>query len=199
MTRSDNMAKVKKIAREKIIHTTTQLIKEFEDISKITIRDIAVKAEVGSGLINYHFQTKENLIGICVLRIISQFIEDIERLYDELELSPIEKLKHVFKVKCDFIVENPIISKTSMMLDLNTATLDDNTDQSAKVHYKVLKEIFGDRKTDKELFLILHILMSSIQVAFLRKDVIKIYTEVDFFDKEQRDLYIDTLVDRVMA
>lgn len=193
------MGKEKKTAREKIIYTTTQLIKEFGDISKITIRDIAVQAEVGSGLINYHFQTKENLIEICVLRIVSQFIEEIEKLYDELELSPIEKLKYVFKVKCDFIVENPMISKISMIRELNTETLDDNTDQSAKVHFKVLKEIFGDRKTDKELFFILHILMSSIQVAFLRNDVIKVYMEMDFFDKEQREKYIDTLVDYLMT
>lgn len=193
------MSKVKNIAREKIIHITTELIKEYEDISKITIRDIAVKAQVGSGLINYHFQTKENLIGICIQRIISQFIDEIERLYDNLEMSPIDKLKYVFKAKCAFIVANPIISKTSMMLDLNTATLDDNTDQAARVHFKVLKEIYGDRKTDREIFVILHIMMSSIQVTFLRNDVIKVYTDIDFSDKEQREFYIDSLIDRVLA
>ncbi len=192
------MGVVKNMAREKIILTTTQLIEEFDDISKLTIRDIAVKSEVGNGLINYHFQTKENLIGICVRRIISQFIEEVERLYEDLEISPLDKLKHVFKAKCDFIVANPIISKTSMMLDLNSATLDDNTDQSAKVHYKALKEIYGDRKTDSELFIILHIMMSSIQGFFLRNNVIKVYTDVDFFDKEQRERYIDNLIDRVI-
>ncbi len=192
------MGKDKSNAREKIIQTTTQLIKEFEDISHITIRDIAVKSEVGSGLINYHFQTKENLIGICVLRIISQFIEDIERLYDNLDMAPIDKLKHVFKAKCEFIVANPIISKTSMILDLSSATLGDNTDQSSMVHFKVLKEIYSDRKTDSELFLILHEMMSSIQVSFLRNDVIKVHTEIDFFNKKQRERYLDDLIDRVI-
>lgn len=193
------MSKARNIAREKIIQITTEIIKEYEDISKITIRDIALKAEVGSGLINYHFQTKENLIDICIQRIISQFIDEIERLYDTLEMSPIDKLKVVFKAKCAFIATNPIISKTSMLIDLNIATLNDNTDQAAKVHFKVLKEIYEDRKTDSEIFVILHILMSSIQVTFLRNDVIKIYTEIDFFDKEQRELYIDRLIDRVIA
>ncbi len=192
------MGKDKNNAREKIIQTTTQLIKEFEDISQITIRDIAVKSEVGSGLINYHFQTKDNLIGICVLRIISQFIEEIEKLYDNLYMAPIDKLKHVFKAKCDFIVANPIISKTSMILDLSAAALGDNTDQSSMVHYKVLKEIYGDRKTDSELFIILHEMMSSIQVSFLRNDVIKVRTEIDFFNKNQRERYLDDLIDRVI-
>lgn len=35
------------------------------------------------------------------------------------------------------------------------------------------------------------------QVTFLRNDVIKVYTEIDFFDQEQRELYIDRLIDRV--
>ena len=193
------MSKAKNTAQEKIIQITTELIKEYEDISKITIRDIAVKAEVGSGLINYHFQTKENLIDICIQRIISHFIDEIEKLYDNLEMHPVDKLKYVFKAKCAFLVTNPIISKTSMILDLNNATLNDNTDQAAKVHFKVLKEIYGDRKTDRELSVILNILMSSIQVTFLRNDVIKVYTDIDFFDKEQRELYIDRLIDCVLV
>jgi AcrR family transcriptional regulator len=192
------LEKDKNRAREKIINTTTQLIKEFEDTSKITIRDIAVKAEVGSGLINYHFQTKQNLIDICILRIICQFIEKIEKLYETLKMGPIDKLKYVFKFKCDFIVANPIISKTSMIFDLNSAAIDDNTDQSSMIHYKVLKEIYGGGKTDSELFIVLHIIMSSIQAAYLRSNVIKAHTDIDFFNKEQRELYIDNLIDFVI-
>jgi len=194
----NHLEKIKNETKEKIIHVTTQLIKEFEDIDKITIRDIAGKSEVGSGLINYHFQTKENLVNICVRRIINQFIDEIKRLYESLEISPIDKLKHVFKAMCDFIVVNPIISRTSMLLDLNNATVNDNTDQSALLHIKALKEIYGDCKTDGEQFTILYIIMSSIQVVFLRNNVIKVHTDVDFFNKEQRDRYIDSLIDRVI-
>ena len=194
------MVKTKQnLAREKIIQTTTQLIREREDISEITVREIAVLSEVGIGLVNYHFQTKENLIDICVLRIVSQFIDEIERLYENLEMSPIDKLKYVFKAKCAFIVKNPIISKTSMILDLNSAAIDDNTHQASKIHYRVLKELYGDRKTDSELFVILHIMMSSIQVAFLRNNVLKIHTDIDFYDETQRDSFIDDVIDRVVV
>ena len=193
------MAKVKSKTREKIIAATTQLIKDFGDTSQITVRDIAEKAEVGSALINYHFQTKENLIGVCILSIISQFIEEIERLYRTLDLEPIDKLRYVFKAKCSFLVANPVLSRMSMMLDLSSAGLEDNTDQAAKVHVKVLREAFGERKTDnEELFVILHVLMSSIQNAFLRSNVFKINTGIDFFSQEQREQYIDDLVDRVL-
>lgn len=193
------MAKTSLDAREKIIIATTNLIKEYGDISKITIRDIAAKSEVGVGLINYHFQTKENLIDICILRIISQFIEEIERLYEKLDMSLIDKVKYVFKLKSNFLVSNPGISKISMMLDLTSSEINDNTDQAARVHFKVLKEIFGEDKTDEDVFIILHTLMSSIQVAFLRSNVFKNHTGIDFHDNEQRDRFIDELVDKLIG
>ncbi len=53
------MVKQDKGIKEKIIHATIELIKKHGDISKITVRDIAANAGVGIGLINYHFQTKD--------------------------------------------------------------------------------------------------------------------------------------------
>lgn len=194
-----NLAKGKTDLKEKIINTTTQLIIELEDVSKITVRDIALKSEVGVGLINYHFQTKENLINICVIRIISQFVDEIEDIYLSLDMSPIDKLKHVFKFKCNFIVSNPEISKISMMLDLNSSSVNDNTDQAAMVHLKVLRELFGNRKTESELFTILHTMSSSIQVAFLRSNVFKIHSGIDFFDTEQRDKFIDKMIEKIIG
>lgn len=193
------MAKSKNEAREKIINATTQLIRDYGDISKITVRDIAINSEVGVGLINYHFQTKENLINICILRIISHFIDEIDKLYKSLELSPIDKLKYVFKLKCDFVVVNCGISKISMLLDLNSGEIGDNTDQAAKVHLNILKDVFQDQKSENELFIILHILMSSIQVAFLRSNVLKVNTNIDFFNKDQREKFIDSLIDSIIV
>ena len=61
--------------KEVIIHATTELIRESDgNITKITSRKIAGRAEVGLGLINYHFGSKENLITICVQRIINNVV-----------------------------------------------------------------------------------------------------------------------------
>lgn len=51
--------------KEVIIDVTTELIRENNgNVTKITSRKIAERAEVGLGLINYHFGSKENLITI---------------------------------------------------------------------------------------------------------------------------------------
>lgn len=46
--------------KEVIIHATTELIRESDgNITKITSRKIAGRAEVGLGLINYHLEVKK--------------------------------------------------------------------------------------------------------------------------------------------
>lgn len=53
------------------MEATTELIEQHNgNIKVITARMIAAKADVGLGLINYHFGSKEKLITECVQRII---------------------------------------------------------------------------------------------------------------------------------
>ena len=65
---------MKKSIKQKIVETTIRVMQEEDDISKITIRKIAQRADIGVGLINYHFQTKQNLINQCVRIFIGQVI-----------------------------------------------------------------------------------------------------------------------------
>ena len=62
--------------KEKIINTTISLIQHSDGlVENITVRDIAQKANVAVGLINYHFDSKKNLIEMCVQRIISHVMK----------------------------------------------------------------------------------------------------------------------------
>ena len=51
-----------KQARNRIIKAAIELLDEHSDPARITVRQIAERAGVGTGLINYHFQTKDNLL-----------------------------------------------------------------------------------------------------------------------------------------
>ena len=58
-------------SKELLIDVTTSLINDYNgDVSKVTIREIATKSNVSVGLINYLFGNKDNLIAICVQKII---------------------------------------------------------------------------------------------------------------------------------
>lgn len=51
--------------KDAIIRTTTELIQEYNgDATKITMRKISERVNVGLGLNNYHFGSKEQLIAI---------------------------------------------------------------------------------------------------------------------------------------
>ena len=61
--------------KEKIIKTTIEMLEKSNgEIDNITIRGIAQTVGVGTGLINYHFGTKDHLIELCVQRIIQNVI-----------------------------------------------------------------------------------------------------------------------------
>ena len=73
------MEKTKNI-KEHIMDVTTQLIQESDgDINQITIRRIAERAQVGLGLINYHFGSKDKLILECIQRIINNVVHCLHR------------------------------------------------------------------------------------------------------------------------
>ena len=65
--------------KNRIIEVTTELIEKHNgNIKDITARMIATKADVGLGLINYHFGSKEKLITECVQRIIGKVVTEFQ-------------------------------------------------------------------------------------------------------------------------
>lgn len=58
--------------KEAIIRATIELIEENAGhLEEITVREICKRADVGLGLVNYHFKNKDKLIEQCVERMIN--------------------------------------------------------------------------------------------------------------------------------
>ncbi len=191
------MKQHKQDAKEQIINSTIELIREYGDTSKITIRDICDKSNVGVGLVNYHFQSKENLINVCVQRIIGNIINGFDELQRSINLNPIEKLKLLLRINLKFLIDNPGISKVSIVSDLTNGYSNDNSIQTRNAYLALLKEIYGNSKEESELNIILQILVSTLQVVFLRKDVLIETDNLNLNDESQRDRYINSIVERI--
>ena len=58
-------------AKERLIDVTIKMICQGKKPSEITVKDITEKAEVGNGMVNYHFQSKDNLIRLAVKKVMS--------------------------------------------------------------------------------------------------------------------------------
>lgn len=77
-------------SREAIIQAATALIEENgEHPENITVREICKRADVGLGLVNYHFGNKDQLIEQCVEWMINGIIENFQRIRVETDALPL--------------------------------------------------------------------------------------------------------------
>lgn len=179
-------------AKERIIQATIALINESEgDVANISARSIAEKAGVGLGMINYHFQTKENLIDVCVERIIGDVISDFKPDLPQDKQTPVENVKNTAKHVADFLFDNPAVSRISILSDLKSPKEIDNTIRSVLGVEKALSGLDID-ETDKHL--IAFSLVSTMQALFLRQELFGI----DVHNKIERDEILDLLVDQLI-
>jgi AcrR family transcriptional regulator len=67
-------------ARNRIIKAAIEILDEVTDVDKITVRQVAERANVGTGLINYHFKTKNNLLSLAVGDVMAQMATKFSRM-----------------------------------------------------------------------------------------------------------------------
>ena len=180
------------ITKENLIKQTICLIKETNGaIENITMRKIAERAGVGVGLANHYFKSKEHLIEVCVQTIISDIINSFHLELCESK-EPIEITKCTAKQVMDFLMENKQISKVSILSDMIQPKAIDNTMKTVLGFRRCLS---GEQMTDKNM-INSFMITSVLQEAFLRKDILKETLGIDFYDKEQRDRFIDYTIER---
>lgn len=149
--------------KERIIDVTIALIQTSNgNAAEITTRDIAEKAGVGNGLINYHFQTKENLIAICVQRIIGQVVDGFKPNVGHMQ-NPQERMTYTASQVFEFLFANPAISRISILGDLSDQSDESNTVKSQKS----ICDVLGDSMSQADKNLFSFVLVTAIQAAFL--------------------------------
>lgn len=162
--------------KEEIIKATIALIKNSEGlVENITIRDISKKAGVAVGLINYHFGSKKKLIEICVQRIISHVMSTFsgadvgDENQNNIKQSKSKQNMAAFVASVySFLVDNPEISKISMLGDMTKPSVDSNSSVSYRAIYNAL--FYEDNQNVRKIKAFL--LLSGIQSAFLNRGII---------------------------
>lgn len=177
--------------KQDIISATIELIKSSNgNVGEITTRVIAEKANVGVGLINYHFQTKENLIEICVQQIIGKVVSSFRPIGGENFIG-IERLINAASQVFDFLFENPAVSRISILGDFHSPALDDNTIKTMQGFEHLLSDCKMEAN-EKRIFSFA--LTTVMQTAFLRKENIKELFGYDLNTKSNRENFIINLV-----
>ncbi|MCC0646740.1 TetR/AcrR family transcriptional regulator [Clostridioides sp. ZZV15-6598] len=181
-----------KDARERIIEVTLKILEEVDDIDKITVRQIAERAGVGVGLINYHFKTKDNLLSIAIGDTMSNIITELsdDSVYT---LDSVENLKNLLKRLCDIGMHYDKV----LPFIVNQCIINGNM-QAQLAIIPILRNIFGDEKDEMSLRTIALQIILPIQMAALSPEAFQLYSGTNIKVKHQRDNFIDILIENII-
>lgn len=181
-------------AKGRILLAVTELLKEEPDVEKITVRQIAERAGVGVGSIGYHFGSKHNLLSEAIARnvyiIVQRFLKETEREHIE----PTEKLKSMLKTMFNLIQSQEKTARFMLIHGILQGEM-----RSALYLVPVLKELFKGEKEDLELRIIALQIVQPLNVATIDPAHFHIYSGIDMYNVEERNRFIDMLVDNVVG
>jgi len=156
-----------------------------------TFREIASRAEVSLGLINYYFKTQEILIRQAVKWYIgTKVIEPFDPFKESSgeSLSGIEILSKVILGPVDFIYNHPKLSRISILNDFSHPSSDDNSSATWQGIYLTIKKIQNSRN-DRDIRFAAWSIISSIHEAFLRPEHFKQNCGFDLTMQEHRNKF----------
>lgn len=178
-------------AKEKIMDVVEKLLRQKKDMSKITNREIAFIAGVNSALINYYYQSRENLIHLAVGNCMEDIAETI--LHESsIDQNPIIRLKSLMKAISDFAFDNFTFAEVAFNSEIKNGGIN-----TVQMIIPLLKEILRDTKTDVELKLMAFQLIIPMQALFLNAATYSKYLFIDAQSSSARNELLDMLVDNL--
>jgi TetR/AcrR family transcriptional regulator, regulator of cefoperazone and chloramphenicol sensitivity len=179
--------------KERILTATAAILKEQADPAEITVRQIADRAGVSLGAINYHFQSKDNLLNEAVGRIVGDLAAGWYQPLQHADVDPLTRLRRLFKESTSIVVRYP------KFVEMTIAPLLLQGDFSVPMLIvPLLREILGPEQSELELRLRAFELVVALQVVGLRNEAFRRYSGVDLFNEAQRDAAVDILIDNVI-
>ena len=179
-------------SKERIMKTTVELLLKQKDVKVVTVRQIAKEANVNSALINYYFQTKENLLNqaveVCMESIANEMFDQKTENKD-----PIIRLKDMIKKISTFACNNYFLSEIAISSELKHGSFN-----TSKMILPLLKEIFKEETKEIELKLMALQLIVPLQVIFLHAKEYNTYLSKGVFDEKQRNELLDKMIDNIL-
>ena len=186
--------------KEAIIQATIDLIQEKgEQLQEITVREICKRANVGLGLLNYHFENKDKLIELCVERMVNGIVDHFHSIQEKTEgLDPMEKLSYLGNMTLTFLFEHYAVSRISMLTDMQAPREDDNTHKTYSAYLPLVAACRPDwdRETlERRTFC----LIAAMQQSFLRSKVILQTQGIDLTNPKERRAFHDKMLRDILG
>lgn len=186
--------------REAIIRATIALIEEKgENTDAITMREICKKAEVGLGLINYYFENKDKLMDLCVEKIINGTVDKFNTIREQTkERTPYEKLECLGNMTMSFLFDHYNVAKISILTDMRAPKENDNTHRTYLAFLPLVAACRPDWDSDR-IKRATYCLVTAMQQAFLRQEIILLTQGVNLLNAEERKAYHSEMIKDILG
>lgn len=184
---------VKANAKERIMEAMLKMLEANEDITTLTSREIASLSGVNTAMINYYYQSKDNLLNQAVNNYMGHVFEEII-IKSRGDGDAIDRLKVMIKTIADVAIRNFSSGEIAVLFDFKKGSID-----TAEMIIPLLKEHFGKRKTDDEIKVIGMQIIIPLQMMFLNEPLYRKYLTLDFQKPEERNKIIDAIIDNIIT
>ena len=179
-------------AIERIKTATREILDECGDAESITVRQIAQRADVGVGLINYHFGSKSQLLGMVISERLEHLAQELLENQED-ELSPKERLSAMMKTLFTFGAEY----KSFMQVLIQQGLQQGNYGAEMAI-MPLLKEIYGGEAEEMRLRIMALQILHPIQVTCLAPEKFYLYSGINVEDAASRDKFVDSLIENLI-
>jgi len=179
----------------RLIESTLVLMEDMDDPLTVTSRQIAAKAGVKPGMINYCFGSRENLIYQTFQTQYMTFLKDsdVSSIINS-QASPKQIIKQLHFIVARCLVDNYKFTKAITGFVLFKRDLG----KESFTYPYVLKHYEG-KKSEAECRLIAYELSTMMQLIIYRKDDIKKDFGIDLADKEELKRFLDMRIDLLLG
>ena len=179
-------------AKDKIFQAAMELVTEGKTDQQITTREIASKAGVNLALVNYYYQSKENLLSQVVGTMMGDIIEQSNQ-NSQTGTDAQTKLRNMLLVTADAAFKYRNICKIAISLELKSGC-----GNSCKLVTPLLKEILTECD-ESDLNIIALLLMIPFHHIVLKPEFYSRYLDTDFFDEKKRKQKINQMINCALS
>lgn len=187
------------ITKQKLIKATSELLYERgQQYKGLTSREIAKTAGVPLGMINYCFGSKDNLVLQVFLdtyekKMEEEQHEEILKIYKDVN-DPLEFFRiSAFKIMKAFLDHYECTESI-----LKYIITEYSVEKTLKGHV-IIKEYYGDSKSEEECKRIAFMMSNVFQLAILRHKEYKENFGIDLLDDKQLMIFINEQIERFVC
>lgn len=187
------MSTKKDATRKKLLEATVHLLDSTDMPEDITVRRIAEAAGVGVGLINYYFESKDQLIHEAVSMKMTSLASFMGN-QDEFPNDPIQYLKDLLISMSDIGMKDSKLYRVSAEYEL----LNGNFSACLQL-LPTLRKIYKGNKSETDLRLLAYQIIVTFQSVYIRQQDFHMYSGINIENKGERDSLINFIVDNLIC